>query len=270
VQSIVLLTDGLQTHGESAETVLPDLVRTLTRVYTVGIGPEIDDPLLQDLAERTGGEFVRVDPNLPDDEQAFAMRLALERFAVHARDGGDVAGGSPERMTDGQRITRSSVVETGARSVTFVLSWPDAKDRIDLEVIGPDGPAAGHLIQPRRPYVAVRVTDPAPGRWRMRMTCHTERAEARLQSWIVLRARGDGEGDDRGVLDRAAPVGPTTYPAARTQWGPRAPAVDSSRARRDTCPTAPTWVRLPRSSLSVTRSSRGGSSTRTPPGCRTS
>ena len=89
----MLLTDGLQTGGGGLpSTVLPDLVRTLTRVYTVGVGQQIDDELLQRVAESTGGMFERIDPDASVVDQSFALRSAMERFAVLARDGGGVAG----------------------------------------------------------------------------------------------------------------------------------------------------------------------------------
>ncbi len=212
VQSVVLLTDGLQTHGESPRNVLPDLVRTLTRVFVVGIGPELDEALLREVAERTGGEFARIDPDLPADEQAFTVRSELERFAALARDGGAVTAGSSERMADGRRITRSSVVEPGARTATFVLSWPDAKDRVDIEVVGPDGQVASgpgvRVVRPDRPYVAVRVADPAAGRWRVRMTCRTQRPEVRVRHWTFVETRGlvGGLHGPAGVVAPGAPA----------------------------------------------------------------
>jgi hypothetical protein len=56
-QAVVLLTDGQHNAGEPPGVVLPDLRASLTRVYTVGIGPTLDDTLLQGLADATGGEF---------------------------------------------------------------------------------------------------------------------------------------------------------------------------------------------------------------------
>ena len=171
MQSVVLLTDGLQTEGEDPSTVLPDLVRTLTRVYTVGVGQQIDDELLQRVAESTGGMFERIDPDASVVDQSFALRSAMERFAVLARDGGGVAAESSERLADGERIQRSSVVEAGARTATFVASWPDAKDRVELEVRSPSGRVLNEstdepdvrIIRSDRPYVALQVRQPESG-----------------------------------------------------------------------------------------------------------
>lgn len=189
VQAIVLITDGLQTGGEDPSTVLPDLVRTLTPVYAVGVGPDIDDALLQDVASQTGGKFERIDPNVSIDDQWFDLRSAMERFAVLARDGGAVVDESSELMTDGERIVRSTVIEPGVRMATFVLSWPNNKDRIGLELVSPSGQVLTEsatdpnvrIIRPDRPYIAFKIQDPESGRWRVGFTCRTDRSDARVQ-----------------------------------------------------------------------------------------
>ncbi|MHA6784066.1 VWA domain-containing protein [Pseudonocardia saturnea] len=189
VQSVVLLTDGLQTHGESTSAVLPDLLRTLTRVFAVGIGPDIDEELLLNVATRTGGEFVRVDPDASVEDQLSGLRSAVERFTVLARDNGAVVDESSEAMTDTQRVVRSTVIEPGTRRATFVLSWPDDKDQVELELVDPAGQSLNasssypglRVVQPERPYTVFQVQDPPSGRWRTRITCHTDRAAVQVR-----------------------------------------------------------------------------------------
>ena len=56
-ESIVLLTDGIQNTGETPGQVLPDLIARGVRVYTIGIGPDVDSALLQQIATSTGGTY---------------------------------------------------------------------------------------------------------------------------------------------------------------------------------------------------------------------
>jgi hypothetical protein len=194
VQSVVLISDGLQTSGEDPSTVLPDLVRTLTRVYVAAVGPEVDGELLSEVAAGTGGQFVRIDPDADAGDQAFALRSAMEQFALLARDGGAVTGSSAERLADGEQITRASIVEPGARTATFVASWPRAKDRAELELVGPSGQvlstdttgAGLRVVAPDRPYVAYEVSAPEPGRWRLRLTARSEQGPVDLLRWTAV------------------------------------------------------------------------------------
>jgi len=62
-QVVVLLTDGLHNNGESPSAVLPDLIANGVRVYTIGVGTDIDAALLQNIAHATGGTFYRIDPS---------------------------------------------------------------------------------------------------------------------------------------------------------------------------------------------------------------
>ena len=69
-QVALLLTDGLQTTGEAVASVIPDLVDAGVRVYAIGVGPTIDEPLLSEVATRTGGRLIRIDPTLAESDQS--------------------------------------------------------------------------------------------------------------------------------------------------------------------------------------------------------
>jgi|WetSurMetagenome_2_1015567.scaffolds.fasta_scaffold142822_2 hypothetical protein len=63
-KAIVLLTDGRQNTGPSPYVTLPsgipllqDLNNNQIRVYTIGIGSDVDPILLQDIASQTGGTY---------------------------------------------------------------------------------------------------------------------------------------------------------------------------------------------------------------------
>lgn len=82
---IILLTDGVNNRGEVAPSTAADIAKTFgIRVYTIGVGSmgtapypvqtpfgvqyqnmevEIDEPLLKDISEKTGGRYFRATDN---------------------------------------------------------------------------------------------------------------------------------------------------------------------------------------------------------------
>ena len=54
---ITLLSDGMENEGLFAADVLPSLIAQGIEVHSIALGPQADQPLLQDLANQTGGTF---------------------------------------------------------------------------------------------------------------------------------------------------------------------------------------------------------------------
>ena len=172
-QVIVLLTDGFHNAGESPDAVLPDLQANGIRVYTLGVGPDIDSVLLSRIATTTGGEFYRIDPTLSADQQAFEIRTRLQEISGIARENGGVVAKFSEKISEGQRVQRRVHIESGCDMATFGFSWKSSRDRLFLSLFDPNGrrikssTPGVRIFGYGRPYNAFQVTGPQPGEWTM-------------------------------------------------------------------------------------------------------
>jgi Ca-activated chloride channel family protein len=101
VLNVVVLSDGMTEQSEQAE-----LVRLIgqrpsgSRVFCIGVGNEVNRPLMQQLADQAGGLAAFLSPEDKLDRQAEAFRRKLMRPALTnvrlTYDGGDVQAVEPE------------------------------------------------------------------------------------------------------------------------------------------------------------------------------
>ena len=177
-QVMVLLTDGLNNRGEDPNAVLPDLSANGVRVYTIGVGPSIDTPLLQAIATGTGGAYYRIDPNLSSADQEFRIRTVLQEISGIARDNGGVVTTRPERLDEARRIERRVLIEEGSGSATFAVTWEGKPEAVQLELRSPDGgsislgslPPQVRPIDTGFPYTGYEIEKPTPGEWTLVVT----------------------------------------------------------------------------------------------------
>ncbi len=69
---IVLLSDGRHNYGESPYDVLPDIIERGAKVYTIGLGNDVDADLMADIAFQTGGTY-----HFADSEQDLAQIFTI-------------------------------------------------------------------------------------------------------------------------------------------------------------------------------------------------
>ena len=58
---IVLLSDGLENEGDFWNTVKASITAAGTTVFSIALGPETDQALMQEIASTTGGDYLYVD-----------------------------------------------------------------------------------------------------------------------------------------------------------------------------------------------------------------
>ncbi len=58
---IVLLSDGLENESDFWSTVKPSITAAGTTVFSIALGPETDQALMQEIASTTGGDYLYVD-----------------------------------------------------------------------------------------------------------------------------------------------------------------------------------------------------------------
>ncbi|MEM7481672.1 MAG: MprA protease, GlyGly-CTERM protein-sorting domain-containing form [Acidobacteriota bacterium] len=101
--NVVVLSDGMTEQSERAELLaLIDRRPAGTRVFSIGVGNEVDRPLLEQLAEDAGGLAAFISRGADFDRQARAFRQKLMRPAATELeltfDGGDVYDVEPAKL----------------------------------------------------------------------------------------------------------------------------------------------------------------------------
>ncbi|MET0244192.1 MAG: VWA domain-containing protein [Flavitalea sp.] len=197
-QVIILFTDGLQNTGsETAQDVLPDAVAAGVKVYTIGLGSDQDVPLLQSIADITGGMYFGIPGDLSDGVAADAISDALAHVSGLSRsnsaiksfdeiDGNTVdvvykpslnsvlfKWGEPGRVTTKPGADSFSFpveITPGSTNATLGVKWYSPQFRYRIKVTDPSGtviaPGANiRLVNNKEPYIFYDITNPKPGKW---------------------------------------------------------------------------------------------------------
>jgi Ca-activated chloride channel family protein len=103
VLNVVVLSDGMTEQNEQAELVqLIGQRPSGSRVFCIGVGNEVNRPLMQQLADQAGGLAAFLSPEDRLDRQAEAFRRKLMRPALTnvrlTYDGGDVQNVEPDTI----------------------------------------------------------------------------------------------------------------------------------------------------------------------------
>jgi hypothetical protein len=134
---IVLLSDGMDNEADFWSTVRPTIVGAGTTVFSIALGPEADQALMQNIASSTGGDYLYVDLSgaspappaaagaAPDAAAALANRLAdAFNFANEAirrnqriwEQRGAIGGGATQSLT-------IPINEDGLTDAVFSVNW---------------------------------------------------------------------------------------------------------------------------------------------------
>ena len=136
-KSVVLISDGRDTIGETPDAVLPDIIMSnRVEVHTVALGPDADAETLQRIAAKTGGVFFSV----PD---AGELPTVLPKIVAVAR-GEVVTAEVRGSVVSGDTATFSVDVDAYARRSTFLLSYLESAP-LDFELTSPSGAIVSHI-----------------------------------------------------------------------------------------------------------------------------
>lgn len=136
---IVLLTDGqVGNEDEILRAILGQ--RRAARVYSFGIGTNVSDTLLLDLAEKTGGAVEGIHPGERVDDKVvaqFARATAPRVTDVEVRfrgvEVGDLAPAKPTALVDGEPFTLFGTFEDAGRGVAEIRGMYEG-EKFYLEV----------------------------------------------------------------------------------------------------------------------------------------
>ena len=170
-RSIVLLTDGKQNSPPMIGDVLPDIIAAGVRVFAIALeGTEgVDDALLQDVAQRTGGRF-------------FLTAAPTDLQSIYASVAGAVAGRetlftTDHRMWEGEEVSEFVQIDASVQEALFAVSWANGSNRISLTLQDPSGRNIDKAEADSDPnieffsgatYVYYRIRSPRAGLWHMK------------------------------------------------------------------------------------------------------
>ncbi|MFZ3172898.1 MAG: S-layer homology domain-containing protein [Carboxydocellales bacterium] len=108
---LILVTDGKDEAGSFDDKVIQEAIKQKVKIFTVGLGTETDQVVLQKLAEVTGGKYYPI-------QAALEIHKAFERisdYGVMPLDS-DGDGLSDQMETAGMRIFTGQLVKTNPKS----------------------------------------------------------------------------------------------------------------------------------------------------------
>jgi len=202
---IVLMSDGLNNEPGSAAAAAADLSAKVAQLLTDGIpvyvtctGSDLGlASQCSEIAAGTNGFYVDSADAARIPEAFAEMRERTAGYAGIASAYGHLGKAAPT----GSPQTVTIPVEPGSQAASFVLQWTEAKADADMIVREPDGTAHDTQRMPQGRFL--RVSNPAPGDWRMEI-----RATG-ATSPFVARAFAKHAGNHVAVAVRYPTVIPT-------------------------------------------------------------
>lgn len=161
IQGMILLSDGKENEYPYVSQVLPTIPGN-TDIYTIALGPDSDQTLLNNIASATGG-FYSYSPN--------TTRLALIYNSIRAKvTGQQFLAWLIGLIAQGQNIFHDIIVDGGSSLINFSLTWPGSD--LDLELTDPNGNIINHSTS--NPNVSFTsgptfetyiISNPVPGQY---------------------------------------------------------------------------------------------------------
>jgi surface antigen len=169
IWSMVLLSDGQENTSPMVKDVLPDIMKTKTRIYTIGLGSDADQSLLNTIALVTGGSY-----HFSYSGEELTKIYQDIQSAVSGLHGIDSIN---TNIAQGETKRFSIPIDSSIHSVLFTATVTGSD--IDLVLIKPDGTLIDPSVAATDPninfisganYKSYTVLSPMPGTWQMRVT----------------------------------------------------------------------------------------------------
>lgn len=156
---VVFLSDG-----QASEPNLQDYIDQNIAIYTIGLGSDVDETVLGNIAQKTGGSYYYADDaNTVADVYARINANLLGKTVFLAKDTLDLITGGVEKIT--------TYISSFESSATFRASWEDGDD-IAFSLVSPSGTVitsssmpAGVTYYSGSEYGLFEVDSPEEGAW---------------------------------------------------------------------------------------------------------
>lgn len=160
--AIVLLSDGFENREPWTAAVLAGFPAGIA-VHAIALGPQSDVPLLQQIADQTGGMF-HLSPTSLD------LYAIYNQIRADATDDDLVFNGEVD--TQGDDGGTHFLVEDGVSRLLVSLAGVPARKSPRVALIDAHGRRLrqgdwGYRLDARRGHLVLRVLRPCPGRWRV-------------------------------------------------------------------------------------------------------
>jgi hypothetical protein len=165
-KNIILLSDGRNNTGENLSSVIQACNNQGVKVFTIGLGDDVDEEILQDIADGTGGKYSFAKTK-EDLDEIYADISEILSIANLIRSIGGV-------ISSPMQIIKNIHVDEYANEATFKLSWESGD--IDLTLKRPDGsvvnPEAAQsdsniVYVERETYEFYKIQEPMAGDWQL-------------------------------------------------------------------------------------------------------
>lgn len=160
---IILLSDGYQNRDPMVAAVLPALPAG-TKVNTIALGPQSDQALLETIATATGGQY----HFSPDEIELHEIYNFIRAEATEEELALNETFASGGAEASEATLKREVIVDDGATSAVFSVSWNNPKIDLRVTLRPPQGPVMD-LSRVRTTggagYKLLRVRRPQAGIW---------------------------------------------------------------------------------------------------------
>ncbi|TLM82872.1 MAG: FHA domain-containing protein, partial [Actinobacteria bacterium] len=134
------LSDGQDTNNNTDEMILDEARRAASegvRIYTIGFGEQgqLNEPLLQEIASLTGGEYSYADPSVA--VSLIAGFIKAEKARANLQQVWEWIS----KVAQGQTVDGGTFDVSGKGLLDVVLAWPGST--LELELTDPDGKQVG-------------------------------------------------------------------------------------------------------------------------------
>ncbi len=170
--ALILLSDGQENRSPYVSTVLPDIVSTKTKIFSVALGSYADQALLQDIASQTNGQYYLspTEKELAGIYNSLAGQVA-GRQTLFSEEGNVQQGSTDEKIVD---------VDPSVKEVIFSISWSGAGNDLDLTLKDPHGNIVdSNTTDPNVSFTSgtnsesYAISSPASGKWTMQIFAGT-------------------------------------------------------------------------------------------------
>jgi len=189
--SIVLLSDGQENEPPYVSDVLPSIVPTKIKVFSIGLG-DVDEALMRDIAYQTNGQYYYT----PSDAQLIGIYNSIS---------GEVAGRQTlynisSSVQQGETQTDNVPVDPSVSEAVFSLAWNNASSDLNLTLQTP----SGRTIDPQtastdpniefvsgQTYEYYKVYQPEAGNWTVSVYGAVASVSSMAISSISTQASGE-------------------------------------------------------------------------------